>query len=113
MNDIAFSNQKNIFTTVGADGSLRIFDLRNLEHSTVLYENDSSIVRVGWHKQDLCYIAAVMYDSPKTILMDVRMPTRTVIDLVGHSQAVNAISFAPHTISHICTAGEDSKVCIK
>lgn len=38
--DISFANGKdtNLFSTVGADGSLRLFDLRSLEHSTILYE---------------------------------------------------------------------------
>ena len=34
--DIAFAAGKDIFGTVGADGSLRLFDLRSLEHSTIL-----------------------------------------------------------------------------
>jgi len=29
----------DIFVSVGADGSLRAFDLRQLEHSTILYES--------------------------------------------------------------------------
>lgn len=32
--DIAFACGKDVFGTVGADGSLRMFDLRSLEHST-------------------------------------------------------------------------------
>lgn len=33
--DIAFSQNKHMFASVGADGSVRLFDLRNLEHSTI------------------------------------------------------------------------------
>ncbi len=33
--DIAFAQGKNVFASVGADGSVRLFDLRNLEHSTI------------------------------------------------------------------------------
>jgi WD repeat-containing protein 68 len=35
--DVHFSKDKDIFASVGADGSVRQFDLRHLEHSTVLY----------------------------------------------------------------------------
>lgn len=37
--DVAWSPaQREIFASVGADGSVRMFDLRSLEHSTILYE---------------------------------------------------------------------------
>ena len=36
--DIAFQRaSKHIFASVGADGSVRMFDLRSLEHSTIVY----------------------------------------------------------------------------
>jgi DDB1- and CUL4-associated factor 7 len=34
--DIAWSRGKDTFATVGADGSLRVFDLRSLDHSTIM-----------------------------------------------------------------------------
>lgn len=37
--DIAFSQDEFTFATTGADGSIRHFDLRELEHSTILYES--------------------------------------------------------------------------
>ena len=36
--DIAFACGKDVFSTAGGDGSVRMFDLRSLEHSTILYE---------------------------------------------------------------------------
>lgn len=39
--DIAFSRAgggRDMFASVGADGSVRMFDLRHLEHSTIIYE---------------------------------------------------------------------------
>lgn len=41
MYDIAFSRAgggRDMFASVGADGSVRMFDLRHLEHSTIIYE---------------------------------------------------------------------------
>jgi len=40
--DIAFSKAgggRDMFASVGADGSVRMFDLRHLEHSTIIYED--------------------------------------------------------------------------
>jgi WD repeat-containing protein 68 len=35
--DIHFSKERNIFASVGADGSVRQFDIRDLQHSSVQY----------------------------------------------------------------------------
>jgi hypothetical protein len=45
--DIAFAAGKDIFGTVGADGSVRMFDLRSLEHSTILYESPVGLFIFG------------------------------------------------------------------
>lgn len=44
--DIAFSRAgggRDMFASVGADGSVRMFDLRHLEHSTIIYEANKTI----------------------------------------------------------------------
>ena len=74
--DIAFARGKDIFASVGADGSVRLFDLRSvsffyhatesatesdasprsrrsLEHSTIIYESPDlhPLLRLAWNKQ--------------------------------------------------------------
>ena len=72
--DIAFACGKDIFGTVGADGSLRMFDLRSLEHSTILYESKdlTPLLRLSWNKQDPNYLATIHTDSNKAIILDIR-----------------------------------------
>ncbi|KAF9978456.1 ddb1 and cul4 associated factor 7 [Actinomortierella ambigua] len=42
--DVSFAtNNSDIFASVGADGSVRMFDLRALEHSTIIYETSSNM----------------------------------------------------------------------
>ncbi|KAF9157585.1 ddb1 and cul4 associated factor 7 [Actinomortierella ambigua] len=42
--DVSFAtNNSDIFASVGADGSVRMFDLRALEHSTIIYETSSNL----------------------------------------------------------------------
>jgi len=112
--DIAFSAEAEVFGTVGADGSLRRFDLRSLEHSTILYESPdlSALLRLAWNKQDPNYIATVQADEPKTIIIDVRMPSAPVAELVGHDAAVNGMAWAPFSPHHICTVGDDHQALI-
>ena len=63
MYDLAFASGTNVFASVGADGSVRMFDLRSLEHSTIIYESCDGqggspvpLIRLAWNK--MCVAAA-------------------------------------------------------
>lgn len=111
--DIAFAG-KDIFASVGADGSLRMFDLRRLDHSTIVYEspNFNPLLRLQWNKMDPNYLATFTADSQKTVILDIRVPSTPVAELGGHLGCINATAWAPHSRSHICTAGDDSQALI-
>ena len=112
--DIAFARGKDVFASVGADGSVRMFDLRSLEHSTIIYEspNLDPLLRLEWNKQDPNYLATFVVDSRRTIVLDIRVPSMPVAELGGHAGCVNATAWAPHSSCHICTAGDDSQALI-
>lgn len=112
--DLAFAQGKDIFASVGADGSVRMFDLRRLDHSTIIYEspNGSPLLRLEWNKQDPSYLATFTEDSSMTFILDIRMPSSPVAELGGHTASVNATAWAPHSFCHICTAGDDSQALI-
>ncbi|KAJ3675828.1 hypothetical protein LUZ60_004870 [Juncus effusus] len=113
--DIAWGGV-GVFASVSADGSVRVFDLRDKEHSTIIYESadppDTPLVRLGWNKQDPRYMATIIMDSPKVVVLDIRYPTLPVVELQRHQSSVNAIAWAPHSSCHICTAGDDSQALI-
>lgn len=56
---------KDVNPMVGADGSARLFDLRNLQHSTIVYEDPlrSPLMRLAWNKQENHYLATFAQDS--------------------------------------------------
>jgi WD repeat-containing protein 68 len=112
--DLAFARGKDVFASVGADGSVRMFDLRSLEHSTIIYESPDldPLLRLEWNKQDPNYLATFMVDSRRTIILDIRVPSLPVAELGGHLGCVNAVAWAPHSSCHICTAGDDSQALI-
>ncbi|GER24626.1 WD-repeat protein [Striga asiatica] len=112
--DIAWGGV-GVFASVSADGSVRVFDLRDKEHSTIIYESsepDTPLVRLGWNKQDPRYMATIIMDSSKIVVLDIRFPTLPVVELQRHQSSVNAIAWAPHSSCHICTAGDDSQALI-
>ncbi|CAM6088722.1 unnamed protein product [Calypogeia fissa] len=111
--DIAWGGL-GVFASVSADGSVRVFDLRDKEHSTIIYENpeNTPLLRLGWNKQDPRYMATIVMDSAKVIVLDIRFPTLPVAELQRHQACVNAVAWAPHSSCHICTAGDDSQALI-
>ena len=112
--DIAWGEAR-VFASVSADGSVRIFDLRDKEHSTIIYESprpDTPLLRLAWNKQDLRYMATTLMDSNKVVILDIRSPTIPVAELERHRSSVNAIAWAPQSCCHICSAGDDSQALI-
>jgi len=112
--DIAWG-EVGVFASVSADGSVRVFDLRDKEHSTIIYESsqpETPLLRLGWNKQDPRFIATILMDSCKVVILDIRFPTLPVAELQRHQASVNTIAWAPHSPCHICTAGDDSQALI-
>ncbi|XP_061364047.1 protein TRANSPARENT TESTA GLABRA 1 [Gastrolobium bilobum] len=112
--DIAWGEAR-VFASVSADGSVRIFDLRDKEHSTIIYESpqpDTPLLRLAWNKRDLRYMATILMDSGKVVILDIRSPTTPVAELERHRGCVNAIAWAPHSSRHICSAGDDTQALI-
>lgn len=113
VNDIAWG-EAGVFASVSADGSVRVFDLRDKEHSTIIYESptDTPLLRLAWNKQDLRYMATILMDSNKIVILDIRSPTLPVAELERHKGSVNAIAWAPMSSQHICSGGDDSQALI-
>nr|AAC18914.1 AN11 [Petunia x hybrida] len=112
--DIAWG-EAGVFASVSADGSVRIFDLRDKEHSTIIYESptpDTPLLRLAWNKQDLRYMATILMDSNKVVILDIRSPAMPVAELERHQASVNAIAWAPQSCRHICSGGDDGQALI-
>ncbi len=60
------------FISVSADGSVQVLDLRNNEHLTIVYERtkpDISFLWLGWNKQVPRYMATILMDSSKVVVL--------------------------------------------
>jgi len=115
--DIAFSKLatgREIFASVGADGSVRMFDLRHMEYSTIVFEepNRKPLLRLAWNKSDHNYLATFARGSNEAYILDVRVPSMPIATLQNHSASISGIAWAPHSPVHICTAGDDSQALI-
>ena len=107
--DIAFSDSENVFATAGGDGSIRQFDLRNLESSTILYEKPdvSACLRLAWNKNEPNYLATITLDSSTIVVLDIRQASVPVYTLTGHSSCANTLAWSTIDGSHLITGADD------
>ena len=75
-----------------------MFDLRHLEHSTIIYEARRPLLRLAWNRQDPNYIAALAMDVSEVIILDVRVPCTPVAKLSNHRAAGKKIILIWHSI---------------
>jgi DDB1- and CUL4-associated factor 7 len=115
----------DIFVSVGADGSLRAFDLRSLEHSTILYETPapknvppptaspsssarpptSPLLRIAFNPADSNYMSTFHMDGSDIQILDMRSPGQPVMELKAHRAQVNALGWGSSDNPLLATAG--------
>ena len=114
----------DIFVSVGADGSLRAFDLRSLEHSTILYETpapkvsvpaspsassrppSSPLLRIAFNPNDANYMSTFHMDGNEVQVLDMRSPGAPVMELKAHKAPVNAVGWGSAENPLLASAGE-------
>jgi WD repeat-containing protein 68 len=131
--DVEWSPQSpEIFASVGADGSVRMFDLRSLEHSTILYEaapaissssskhNGGSLstsppsatatppplLRLAFSPTSPTYLAVIHAESNDVQILDTRSPGQPAFEVKGHRAPVNGLAWGGATM--MGGAGETS-----
>ncbi|EIE77794.1 hypothetical protein RO3G_02498 [Rhizopus delemar RA 99-880] len=124
--DVAFMHgSADTFASVGADGSVRLFDLRSLEHSTILYEtqptpntnnrmhNSVPLLRLQFSRMNSNLLATFHMDSSAVQILDIRYPSAPVAELSkSHSGSINCLSWSPNESGQIATGGDDSQVLV-
>lgn len=138
--DVTFTaGSVDTFASVGADGSVRLFDLRALEHSTIIYEspvasrspnasmlspglpgNSTSpvggspapLLRLSACERDANFLATFAMDSSVIQILDIRQPGSAILELDAHVGSVNSIKWAPNSRNLIASCSDDSQVVL-
>lgn len=127
--DVAWSpSSREVFASVGADGSVRMFDLRSLEHSTILYEATpaplppaasgtpkngptssgaaaapgtlpSPLLRLAFSPTSPTYVSVCHADSADVQILDTRSPGTPAMEVRGHSGPVNGMAWGGSTMA--------------
>lgn len=96
--DICFSPEGNLFGTVGADCTARLFDVRDLTRSDIIYENNEPLLRVAFNSGRATILAFTSLFSPAITLMDIRKPFSPLSKLVYHKKPVSNIAWSPYSM---------------
>jgi WD40 repeat protein len=76
--DISYEYEPDKFATAGEDGTIRLFDLKDLNHSTIIFESDKPLQRVAQNMNDPNQLAVIEEGGQKVILIDKRKPYHKV-----------------------------------
>lgn len=81
--DISYGVDKDVFATVGGDGSLRLFDIRSSDFTKIVFCNPSQLplLRTKWSKTDPNYIATFGLGDNFVSIIDLRNPSAPAIEL--------------------------------
>ncbi|KAK4889461.1 hypothetical protein LTR27_011722 [Elasticomyces elasticus] len=137
--DVRFcAGSVDVFVSCGADGSVRMFDLRSLEHSTIIYEPAEKgekaagspgaaspskstaqtltpsppLLRLAASPHDAHLLATFASDSNIIRILDVRQPGTALLELRGHQGALNTIEWSPSRRGMLASGGDDSMVLV-
>ncbi|KAL4891020.1 WD40-repeat-containing domain protein [Aspergillus ambiguus] len=133
--DVRFcANSVDVFVSCGADGSVRMFDLRSLEHSTIIYEptekneklmspgNGSPsapsaawpppLLRIAASPHDAHLLATFSQDSNIVRVLDVRQPGQALLELKGHSSSINCVEWSPNRRGVLASGADDCFVLL-
>lgn len=138
--DVRFLTQSTqLFASCGGDGSVRVFDLRCLAHSTIIYEpnvpaantsdtlaaasvpnrdvtdTESSVdslalLRLEPSPFDPNVIATFALDSNSILILDMRNPGSPILTLEAHTASVNQIKWHPIKKNVLLSCSDDCQV---
>jgi len=111
--DIQFGNDENTFISGGADGTVRLFDLRNLDHSTIIYENEGCINKIAMNLQEPNFIVALCLEKNAIYIFDSRVNSNVIMDEINlHKEPVTGCVWDPDNQTQLCSVSEDCNVII-
>ena len=110
--DISFGKDEFTFLTTGADGSIRLFDIRDSNNCGIVYEGEYKLpkIKLNWNHYDSNYFLTTIQDKTSFYVFDMRYSYQPVIAILNkHENAINNAVWAPKTSNIIISVSDDKK----
>lgn len=112
--DVCFLNNENVFISCGADSSIRLFDLRDLDTSNILFEANetTALTRISFSYQNDNYLLSTPIDKPFFYVIDLRDTTSPLEIVQKHSSIVNCIKWSKEEDNTFISASDDGSLFV-
>lgn len=94
VHDVCFCGASSTFVTAGFDGSLRFFDLRDLQTSLIWYQTAMPLMRACVSPLDASRAAVFAKGSRSVVVIDARRPGVAAATIEGHDAPVTCIGWS-------------------
>ena len=109
--DVRFcANSVDVFVSCGADGSVRMFDLRSLEHSTIIYEPSEKTDKNGTAPHPCSASHTNHHPAQVTPESISSSPTRSSQQTMSYPPPLLRIAASPHDAHLLATFSQDSSI---
>lgn len=108
--DVSFFSVSQTFVTTGLDGSLRVFDFRDLASSLIFYQSNMPIQRVITSPFQGYLIGALPYQSNRVIAVDTRFPGVPVAACGGNDTPITSFAWSRLSPARLYLAHEDCTI---
>ena len=109
--DISFCSTSSTFVTAGLDGSMRIFDLRDLQSFLIFYQAAMPIQRAMISPFEGYHVAALVKGSSRAVIIDNRKPGQSCALCGGSDAPITGMSWSKLSPSRLFTGHADKSIC--
>ena len=112
--DISLGPDEFSFMSTGADGSVRLFDSRNPNSSSIIFEtrDKSPMTRLKWNLVNPNFILNVIVDKNEIYILDQRKLNAPYGILKVHTNVVNNAIWAPQSNSNLISVSDDKSALL-
>jgi WD repeat-containing protein 68 len=112
--DISLGPDEFTFMSTGADGSVRLFDSRSANSSSIIFEtrDKSPMIRLKWNLVNPNFILTVIVDKNEIYILDQRKLTSPYAILKVHTNVVNNAIWAPESNTNLISVSDDKSALL-
>lgn len=112
--DISLGQDEFTFMSTGADGSVRLFDSRQANSSSIIFEtrDESPMTRLKWNLVNPNFILTVIVDKNEIYILDQRKLASPYAILKVHTNVVNNAIWAPQSNTNLISVSDDKSALL-